>query len=162
MINKKKYRAKLRTFSVLSSFLVTFAAHDAVARDGFGVGVIIGEPTGVSMKYWLDDSSAIDAALAVSLSHDNPFQFHADYLIHSTSSLTSSELKGRLPWYYGIGGRIKEDHDTHIGVRVPVGITYMFADTPMDFFAEVAPVLDVTPKVDLSVTGAVGLRYYFH
>src|SRR5258708_39192418 len=30
----------------------------------FGVGAIFGEPTGVSVKYWLSDKHAIDGALA--------------------------------------------------------------------------------------------------
>jgi hypothetical protein len=133
----------------------------AGVKDGFGLGVIVGEPTGLSVKKWTDDTHAVDAALAFSLTNGNAFQFHADYLIHDTSG-SIPELKGNLPWYYGIGGRIKADNgDTRVGVRVPVGVSYMFADAPLDFFAEVAPVVDIAPYVSLRFNGALGLRYYF-
>ncbi|NTV02848.1 MAG: hypothetical protein HGB04_08720 [Chlorobiaceae bacterium] len=133
----------------------------AATKDGFGVGVIVGEPTGISLKKWTDDTHAVDAALAFSLTNGNAFQFHADYLIHETSG-SIPELKGNLPWYYGIGGRVKaDDGDTRVGVRVPLGISYMFADAPLDFFAEVAPIVDIAPYVSLRLNGALGLRYYF-
>jgi hypothetical protein len=160
MMKKRKVQGKLRGIAVLASLIAACSGSDAYGRDGVGVGIIVGEPTGVSVKYWLDKSTAIDGALAVSLSDNNPFQFHADYLIHSSSSITSSEVKGRFPWYYGIGGRIKNDHETVVGVRVPVGITYLFSDAPLDLFAEIAPVLDVAPTVRLGLNGAAGIRFY--
>ena len=33
-------------------------------RQGFGIGLIVGEPTGLSAKKWLSDTTAIDAAVA--------------------------------------------------------------------------------------------------
>ena len=33
-------------------------------RQGFGIGLIVGEPTGLSAKKWLSDATAIDAAVA--------------------------------------------------------------------------------------------------
>lgn len=134
---------------------------EASTKDGLGVGVIVGEPTGISIKKWTDNTHAVDAALAFSLTNGNAFQFHADYLIHDTSG-SIPELKGSLPWYYGIGGRVKADEgNTRVGVRIPVGISYMFVDAPLDFFAEVAPVVDIAPDVSLRLNGALGLRYYF-
>ncbi|NTW68891.1 MAG: hypothetical protein HGB23_03465 [Chlorobiaceae bacterium] len=160
MMNRTQLRRKLKKITCITSLLAACSGSDVFAREGVGVGLIVGEPTGVSMKYWLDKSTAIDAALAVSLSDNNPFQFHADYLVHSKKSITPSELKGRFPWYYGIGGRIKNNHETTVGVRIPVGITYLFADTPIDLFAEIAPVLDVAPTVRLGLNGAAGIRFY--
>ena len=156
---KKNYR-RLITFIAVASLFVT----DAYAQDGLGVGAIVGEPSGVSMKYWIDKSTAFDAAFAWSLADNSPFQFHADYLIHS-SSLTSnsSEAKGSLQGYFGIGGRIKNiNNESHLGVRVPLGATYLVSEVPVDIFAEIAPVLDVKPTVNLNWNGAIGVRYYFH
>ncbi|NTU69027.1 MAG: hypothetical protein HGB02_09165 [Chlorobiaceae bacterium] len=152
----------LKSLAAAAAICATFTCNaDAATKDGFGVGVIVGEPTGISFKKWTDDTHAVDAALAFSLTDGNPFQFHADYLIHDTSG-SIPELKGSLPWYYGIGGRVKADNgETRVGVRIPVGISYMFADAPLDFFAEVAPVVDIAPYVSLRLNGALGLRYYF-
>ncbi|ACF42564.1 hypothetical protein Ppha_0227 [Pelodictyon phaeoclathratiforme BU-1] len=43
-----------------------------------------------------------------------------------------------------------------------VGVTCLFSDVPVDLFAEIAPVLDVTPDVHLNVNGAIGIHYYLH
>lgn len=163
-MNMKSPLKAFKTIAVAAAICASFASTaDARTQDGLGVGVIVGEPTGISIKKWTDDTHAIDGAVAISLSNDDSFQLHADYLIHNIeSSLNPPELKGSAPWYYGIGGRLRtNDGDTHVGVRVPIGITYLFADSPLDFFAEVAPVLDFAPDVALDLNGAIGLRYYF-
>ncbi len=152
--------AKLKTIVTGLSMLCLCAIPDAHAREGVGIGVIVGEPTGLSMKYWLDDYTALDAALAVSLSGGNPLQFHADYLMHNGMSTNNSNT---LQSYYGVGARINNDNDdTRVGVRVPFGVTYNFANVPVDLFAEIVPVLDVTPDVAFDLNAAVGIRYYFH
>lgn len=43
-----------------------------------------------------------------------------------------------------------------------VGVTCLFSDVPVDLFAEIAPVLDVTPDVHLNVNGAIGIHYYLY
>ena len=47
------------------------------------------------------------------------------------------------------------------GIRVPLGVTYLFEEAPFDVFFELVPVLDLSPDVDLDINVAVGLRYYF-
>jgi len=146
--------------------LLVVGSANARMQDSFGLGIIIGEPTGLSVKYWLDEERAVDGALAWSLSDDDSFQLHGDYLIHDYELLEAREM----PVYYGIGARLKfkdddgkghDEDDAVFGIRVPVGITYLFDDTPIDLFFELVPVLDITPDVDLDINAAIGLRYYF-
>ncbi len=155
-----------RLISAIAFVLLSITCSTPVtyARDGIGIGGIFGEPTGVSVKYWLDRTTALDAAFALSLANNNPFQFHADYLIHGASLNTnSSEAKGKLPWYYGIGVRVKNrNNESNLGIRAPLGITYLVSEVPVDIFAEVVPVLDLKPNINLNWNGAVGLRYYFN
>jgi hypothetical protein len=162
-MNMKASGKIFRMIALTAALILLYALPELHARHGTGIGIIAGEPTGISLKSWTDENHAIDAAVALSLSSDDSFQLHADYLIHDASSTVSApELKGSSPWYYGIGGRFRtRDNDVHLGIRVPLGITYLFADAPLDFFAELAPVIDLTPDVDLDLNGAVGLRYYF-
>jgi hypothetical protein len=127
-----------------------------------GLGVIAGEPTGVSIKAWLDGRSAIDGAMAWSMSGDNDLHLHGDYLLHFFD--TFAVEKGSLPLYTGVGARLSFDDDfddEHFGMRIPLGISYLFEDAPLDAFLEVAPTLDLAPDTDLEASGAVGLRYYF-
>ena len=129
-------------------------------QSGFGVGVIIGEPTGVCGKYWLDDLTAIDAGVAWAFKDEGAVHVHVDYLFHKFEVFTVD--KGKLPLYYGIGGRVKFDEDDSLfGVRIPVGMNYLFANDPLDLFLEIVPILNLAPETDLSFNGAIGIRFFF-
>ena len=158
--------------AVLLGLIATSAVAEeqtVVAQKQLGVGVIVGEPTGLSVKYWLDENQAIDGALAWSFWDENGLQIHADYLWHNFDLLHVGETSGQLPVYYGVGGRLKfkedegkgdHDHETVLSVRAPVGISYMFGRAPLEVFGEIVPVLDLTPDVELDLNVAVGLRFY--
>ncbi len=128
---------------------------------GFGLGVMIGEPTGLSGKYWLDETHAVDFGLAYSFVHpEKTFSLHADYLFHNDSFIHSTE---RLPVYYGIGARVhlgKNDGST-IGARGVAGIVWMPGSVPIDIFIELAPVFNLFPETSLHLDFAIGGRYYF-
>jgi len=124
-----------------------------------GVGIIIGEPTGFSFKHWTSSTTAIDAAIAWSFINEGAFHIHADYLLHSFRLINVPE--GKLPFYYGIGGRLKTSDEARLGVRVPLGLAYIFQTAPVDIFLEVVPILDFIPKTDFRINAALGARYYF-
>jgi hypothetical protein len=67
----------MKKLSMLFAFLLM--AGTASGGQGIGLGVILGEPTGVSFKAWIDNRTAIDAAAAWSFSENDSFQFHTDY-----------------------------------------------------------------------------------
>ena len=136
----------------------------AHARTGgnFGLGIIVGEPTGLSGKLWLSGRSAIDGAVAWSLSDDEAFHLHGDYILHNFNLIKVE--RGSMPFHFGIGGRIKfrdEPHDDIIGIRIPLGLNYLFEAAPLDVFLEVVPMLDLVPDTDFDVAGGLGIRYYF-
>lgn len=148
------------TRSIIIGLLgVMILAGSAAAQGNFGLGIILGEPTGVSAKLWLTDRTAIDAAAAWSFSNDAAFHLHADYLFHNFDLI--SVEKGKLPVYFGIGGRVKFEDDSKVGVRIPVGLAYIFDGAPMDIFFEVVPILDLAPDTDFTANGAIGIRYFF-
>lgn len=125
----------------------------------FGIGVMLGEPTGISVKSWNGDYSAFDIGAAWSLSdRDEAIHLHADYLLHSWFDDIEN---GRLAFYYGIGGRIIFSDDANAGIRVPLGLNYVFQTAPFDVFVEAVPILDLTPDTEFAGNGAVGIRYYF-
>jgi len=127
----------------------------------FGVGVILGEPIGASLKYWLNERIALDAAVAWSFGNEDNFEFHTDVLFHEFDWIPVS--RGRLPFYFGGGIRLKlqDNDDDRFGIRGPVGLSYLFEDLPLDVFVEIGPVIDFTPKTRGGVTGGIGARYWF-
>ncbi len=126
-----------------------------------GLGVMIGEPSGLNLKSWTGRTSAFDIGLAWSFAGNSSLQLHADLLFHEFGQFRPR--RGRLGLYYGLGGRVKtkEDDKTVLSVRIPLGLTYIFERTPLDLFFELVPLLDLTPETRGDVQGALGVRYYF-
>lgn len=52
------------------------------------------------------------------------------------------------------------DNDAVIGFRIPVGMSYIFEEAPLDLFLELAPSLNLAPSTDLEMNGALGIRIY--
>jgi hypothetical protein len=127
----------------------------------FGLGVMLGEPTGLSGKYWLENEHAIDFGLAYSFAHPNKtFSLHADYLFHLPNVIKSQY---RFPVYYGFGARIhfgNNDGNT-LGARGVIGILWIPDSLPIDTFIELAPVFNLFPETSLHLDFAIGGRYYF-
>ena len=73
-----------------------------------------------------------------------------------------SVSKGKLPIYVGIGGRVVLADNPSFGIRIPVGIDYLFADAPIDIFLELVPIMDLSPKTDFGIGGGIGIRYWFN
>ncbi len=138
-----------------------YHGYDSYARK-FGVGVTFGEPIGADLKYWFNDTMAIDGAIGWSSHDDTDLYLHSDVLWHDFHLIPVSQ--GQMPLYFGVGAlaRFRSDNqDNQVGIRVPVGVSYMFDNAPVDIFAEIAPALDVAPFTRGEVTGGVGIRYWF-
>jgi len=146
---------------ITSLFFILLLSNSVYAqRHGFGLGMILGEPTGISFKNWLGRSTAVDFAIAWSFEGKNSLTIHGDYLSHHFK-LTQVE-SGSLPFYYGIGGSIKfKDDDTRLGARVPLGLNYHFENLTLDLFLEFVPVLLLIPKTDFDINVGIGIRYFF-
>jgi len=138
----------------------------------FGLGVIIGEPTGISAKLWTSSVNAFDFGLGWSVGGDrignykghydggSRVHFHMDYLWHSFEAIHSSE---RFPLYYGFGGRINTGagYNSSAAVRGVIGIAWMPRETPIDIFFEVVPSLQITSSTGFAIDAGLGARYFF-
>ncbi len=138
----------------------------------FGAGLIIGEPTGITMKLWTAPENAFDFGIGWSVGGDrigrfdnyyygeNRMHIHADYLWHAFDVFRGADL---YPVYYGIGMRINTGDNTNasLAVRGVLGIAWMPRSTPIDVFMELVPMLQLTSSTGFGVDAAVGIRYYF-
>ena len=127
---------------------------------GFGLGIILGEPSGVSAKLWTTGENAFDFGAAWSFSGNGNLLLQADYVWHIFRLIPVSE--GKLPFYVGVGGRVVFSEKAKIGVRVPLGFDYLFSNAPVDIFLELVPILNLAPDTDFDFNGGVGVRYWFH
>ena len=151
----------MKFFFILFSTLIIILSSSLLAQDkDFGLGIIIGEPTGVSGKLWLGGNNALDMAAAWSFKGSGSMLLQADYVWHKFNLIRVSS--GKLPLYFGIGGRvIFGSKDTYFGARIPVGLNYIFSGTPLDIFVEIVPILDLAPSTDFDISGGLGIRFWF-
>lgn len=130
----------------------------------FGLGIVVGEPTGFTAKYWLSPVNSLNAAIAWSVFDDNSFEafyIHIDHVFYYYDLFRVQS--GKAPVFIGVGGRFyfPRHDDTKIGFRIPMGLAYMFEQVPIEIYGEIAPVINIVPETDVDLDGGVGFRYFF-
>ena len=136
-----------------------------------GIGLILGEPTGISVKIYLRDDQAIQAC-AGSAFINGGIQVHADYVFHPW--ILTQKDSYVLPVYIGPGLRAIDyrgggnSNTFAFGMRGVVGLLFDFKDIPLDAFVEVAGVLEYRfanetgdKGVHPALNVGAGARYYF-
>ena len=148
----------LRT-ALIALLGVTLLCGSAMAGD-FGLGIIAGEPTGLSGELWLTKSTALTAAAAWSFEGgDDAFLIQSDYVFYNMDLINVQS--GAMGVYFGLGGRVRFATNTQVGIRIPIGLDYMFENAPVDIFGEIVPILDLVDKTELNFGAAIGVRYFF-
>ncbi len=121
-----------------------------------GVGVMVGDPTGITAKYRFDATNAMDLGIGL-----DDFSIHADYLWHDWNLFPQSP-QTRLAAYYGFGAGLEDrKHDSILMARALGGVSLFFTSQPFELFAELVPVLKLTGDSGLDLDAAIGVRYYF-
>jgi hypothetical protein len=169
--------------TLMAIFLLGAAAKAASATEvgygrRFGLGVVLGDPTGLTAKLWLSKTNALDFGLgftnygygfgAACYYDDQGFRhcrgyrdtsFNLDYLWQSTLVRGAAQLD----WYIGLGGRIffLGDRDFNVAARAPIGLALMFNNPSfIEVFFELAPSLYLLGP-DFTIEGGLGVRFYF-
>lgn len=152
------YMKKIYLF-IATLFISNFTL---AANETVGLGAIIGDPTGLSMKFKISPINSIDAAVAWS---SEGVHFHSNYLWQHENYLNLNRQSFDL--YYGFGGRIisissgKNKDKTSVGPRTPLGINYKLKNTKLQFFAEAALNLNLTPNSEVDLDAGIGMRFHF-
>lgn len=160
---------------VLLLLLLLISAAGAEARVAepqyrYGIGVILGEPTGFTGKYWLNNKEAYD--LSVSFRFSSYLYLSGAYLYHNYDVFRKMEDPGSAALYYGGGFRFIADSDHHFrkhyeedtydalfGLRGTVGVSYIIPNQPFEVFIELSPIMNITPATDLDFSAGVGARF---
>ena len=151
-----------KLFPIIVLILLFFSINSYGQDSGFGIGVMIGEPTGLSAKYWLNDINAVDFGLAYSfVRKHSAVSLHADYLYHAFDIIKSNY---QIPIYYGFGARLRlvSDDDNALGARGVIGVAWLSDKSPFDVFLEVVPVFNLFPSTSLNLDAAIGARFYLN
>ena len=152
----------------------------------YGVGLVVGTPTGLTGKVWVAPAGAIDAGLgawgygrAGGCARDpngrdvcdrrwrgqSGLSLHVDYLWQSR---IVDNATVQLDWHLGAGPRAifyggPCDFDCwNLGARAPVGLDLTFTRPAfLEIFFELAPTLYLVPGAFFAFEGGLGARAYF-
>lgn len=127
----------------------------------FGAGIKLGEPSGVTLKYWLNQRNAVDFTLGFTLFNSiNRTNININYLYHYYNVVKTKE---DIVLFVGFGARIltREHRNSTFGVRGIGGASMNLETYPIELFIEAAPVFRLFPTTGLDYDMAIGARYYF-
>ncbi len=160
--------------------VAAIALHPPLAwADGgpLGLGIVVGDPTGITGMYKVGSTTAIDAAIGLDDFGIDGVYVHADYLFILPNLLSggSASLSPYLgPGAFLVLGRGDGDRggsgsgssggggkDSGAGLHVPFGLSLEFRRVPLQIFLELSTQLQIVPDLDFDLGGALGFRYYF-
>jgi hypothetical protein len=167
---------------VLLCLCVLLGATATARAEGrpFGLGVMLGAPTGLTAKWYLGRPFALQFGLGTVpewRDDDDGIHISVDAIWHPV--VLARDPAFNLPFYLGVGGRVlfedddgpgDDDEDTHLGVRVPFGLLMDFNRVPIDLYFELAVVVDFLEIEDqnddddddlIDLNAVIGIRYYF-
>ena len=153
-----------------------------VANKTFGLGLELGQPSGLTGKLFIGPSTAIDFGLGYAYEHyyyGDGIHLYGDVLFHPTTLIRADAF--HMPFYVGVGLRFWDfdycDRNictyggSAVGVRVPFGIAFDFNRAPLDIFVQLVPVVDFVRgdyydrhrnRTHLAIDGSVGIRFWFN
>ncbi len=129
----------------------------------FELGVYLGQPSGLSAKYWINGKNSIDGVAAWGFGGvgSGYLAVAADYLFNFTDVVKIENET--FPLYVGAGAIMNIDMGGGIslGARVPLGALYLFRGVPLEISLEIVPVLYLFPATSFTGMGGIGVRYCF-
>ena len=152
---------KSRILAVLLFFGTGFTSvlAEPEAAQNIGVGFLVGYPAnGISVKLPMSPSTSLNGLMGYDLQHSD-VDLRFDYVWYQYGLLAVP--KGSLPLYYGPGVHASLGSRNEIGVQGVVGVEYQFPTTPLDFFLELAPGINVLPATTPAISVGFGARFFF-
>ena len=160
-------------FSIVISAQPSIASPSTPKRSS--LGAILGAPTAIVGKTWLDERRAIEAG--ASWNFNDWFALYGDYLIHFHDAFRAQ----REPFFREVspfvgagalvlesknpprGGDAREPKETktNFNLRVPLGLEWLPPTLPISVFIEIVPGIYIVPDVSPSLQGGLGARYWF-
>jgi len=143
----------------------------------FGMGVLLGSRTGLTMSLWPGRRHSLSLDIG-STNFTNSVSVALSYHLH-VKLIQAPEAGVSAQLYFGIGARARllfhteledpadEESDplirtaTVVGLRAPIGLSFLLRDFPIELFIEAAPAVDLWQNFGLDLEGLGGARIYF-
>ncbi len=165
-----------RSYGPLILFATLFIARGTFAApsssESFGLGVIFGSPTALTLKSYLQSDRALDFGFGYSWNHSvvlySDYLFEFKHAFHSSNKTVNEWAPyvgvGALVGFYDSGHKAVINNNSTSAVfamRIPLGIDWRIPKSPVELFLELVPLIDLIPGLDGDFEGGVGVRVFF-
>jgi len=151
------------------SFVVMLGVSSYAQSPGgkdLGFGVMLGDPAGLTLKYWPNHVNAF--VFDLGSSYFGSPRINADYLWHFNafeSDIANLYAGPGVALGFGNSGgfwdrSFRNDNNTALGVRGVFGVNILPRRTPLEVFVEIGVLVGLTPDFGSGIDGAIGIRYY--
>ena len=146
---------------LFASVALAGAAVAAPRNSAVGLGVFLGEPTGLSLGIDLNASNWLDFKAAWSFQQESfNIILQGNYELGFPGALVI-EGQDIVP-FVGIGAEaVVGESMPKLGLRIPFGLDYRFAKAPLELFLEFGVGIYLFPETKFLGSGGLGLRYRF-
>jgi hypothetical protein len=165
---------KSKNHLISCSILALLLAPELAFSKTWGLGAVIGAPTGLSANYFLSESRTVHTTLAYDFSGDDSLQLASHYTWRM-NNLNFEKIK--LGWFYGVGARLAfKNHDHHknhnhdhddkhgdvdLGPSGTIGLFHEFTEVPLEVFLKGNLTVNVISDTDVDADVMLGLHYNF-
>lgn len=159
------------TIYMLVCLAITTSCFAQMPRGGnFGFGLELGEPSGITLKYWMGKTNAIGGTIGSSYYgspridvdyywHYNAFNSNVVNLFVSAGGVVGLGDYRDGFWYKHDYYRTRNGKAA-IGARGAIGINILPRTVPIEIFLELGVVESLSPFTATSLESALGVRFY--
>jgi hypothetical protein len=159
-------------FYLLLILFCTQAKAQGPGNKDLGFGIILGDPTGLTIKYWTNRTNAI--AGSIGGSYFGSPRIGIDYLwhfdaFHSNIAKLYAGPGGVIGfgesksfWYTNKKGRfyVRNGEEIGLGLRGIFGLNVIPERTPLEIFLEVGVLVGLAPDFGSAADAGIGIRFY--
>ena len=161
-------------YILLFIFFLTLFCGNAQGPKGksFGFGLILGDPSGLTVKYLLNNENSIDGYIGSS--YFGNIRIGGDYLwdfdafnskivkMYAGPGLVLGFGNGNGVFYKADNSKFYywKDNGLGIAVRAIIGVNVIPKKTPIEIFFELGPLVGLSPNFGVNIDAALGIRFY--
>lgn len=154
-------RTTLAVLFAVGLFAAQSPVHAQRSSGSVGLGGQLGEPSGVTLKFYDAANPSYDFLAAWDLT-DDFFFLNAHALFEN--NIQEQNEDPDFHWIIGPGAFIGIDEDAReevvVGISGTAGLNLVFSNQ-VEIYGRLTPRISLTPDTDGTFGGGVGLRYYF-
>ena len=170
ILNEKEFDNYLIIISTILIFCINFSNTHAQSpqKKNFGFGIIIGDPTGGTLKFFTHRNNVFVVDFGASyfgsprIGVDCLWQFNAfnSDIANLYAGAGGTIGFGRREGFYYKDKYIREKNNVGLGARGLFGVNIIPRRTPLEFFLEAGVLLSVAPDFGSSADVGLGMRFF--